>query len=139
MKALQFALVPGAIAGLISIFTSWFWMGLVFHRFQKQTPNTWRPENKGSYAISSIIHFLASIAIATLFMRVALTFGSLFSGGIIPACIFGVLIWGAIAAPFAVDAAVFINLSPLVVLGQLLDWLTTSVVACALAAWWRDT
>jgi hypothetical protein len=41
-----------------------------------------------------------------------------------------------IAAPLAIDAAVFINLHPLVVVGQVLDWLTTSVLACAITACW---
>ena len=40
MKTLQFALAPGAIAGILAIFTSWFWMGFVFHRYQALTPNT---------------------------------------------------------------------------------------------------
>ena len=139
MNSLKLALVPGAIAGVISIFTSWLWMGVIFHRFQQRTPNTWRPEGKGSYAFSSIIHFLACIAIATLFLIVGRTYGGFFGGGPDRAIMFAVMLWGVIAAPLAIDAAVYINLHPLVVLGQLLDWLTTSVLACGIAAWWRDT
>ncbi|MGZ4966899.1 MAG: hypothetical protein ACXV97_06970 [Chthoniobacterales bacterium] len=139
MGSLKLALVPGAIAGVISILTSWLWMGFIFHSFQKRTPNTWRPEGKGSYALSSIIHFLACIAIATLFLIVGRTYGGFFGGGVDRAIMFAVMLWGAIAAPLAVDAAVFVNLHPLVVLGQLLDWLTTSVLACGIAAWWCDT
>jgi energy-coupling factor transporter transmembrane protein EcfT len=71
MKTLQLALAPGAIAGVLAIFTSWLWMGVVFHRYQKLTPNTWRPENNRSYALSSAITFLSCIAIATLFLLVA--------------------------------------------------------------------
>jgi len=29
MNTLRAAIVPGLIAGVVSIFTSWFWMGLV--------------------------------------------------------------------------------------------------------------
>lgn len=139
MGSLKLALVPGAIAGVISIFTSWLWMGVIFHRFQQRTPNTWRPEGKSSYAISSILHFLACIGIATLFLMVARSYGGLFMGGPNHAILFGVLLWAVIAAPFAIDAAVYINLHPLVVVGQLLDWLTSSVLACGLAAWWCNT
>ena len=139
MGSLKLALVPGAIAGIISIFTSWLWMGVMFHRFQQRTPNTWRPEGKASYALSSIIHFLACIAIATLFLIVGRNFDSIFSGGPDRAILFAVMLWSVIAAPLALDAAVYINLHPLVVLGQLLDWLTTSVLACGIAAWWCDT
>ena len=130
------ALVPGVIAGVVSIFTSWLWMGVIFHRFQAQTPNTWRPENNRSYAISSAIHFLACIAIATLFILVARTQMGPFAPGIHGALRFAAVIWMVIAAPLAIDAAVFINMHPLVLIGQLLDWLTTSALACALAAWW---
>src|ERR1700731_2006937 len=117
MKTLQLALVPGAIAGIVSIFTSWLWMGVVFHRFQKQTPNTWRPENYRSYTLSSVIHFLTCIAIATVFLLVA-RMGGVFAGGCPGAFRFAALTWMALAAPVVIDAAVFINLHPWVVLGQ---------------------
>ena len=42
MNTLRAAIVPGLIAGVVSLFTSWFWMGLVFHRYQRATPETWR-------------------------------------------------------------------------------------------------
>ena len=136
MNTFQMALGPGLIAGVVSIFTSWIWMGVIFHRFQAQTPNTWRPENNRSYAISSAIHVLACIAIATLFILVARTEVGVFAGGMRGALRFAAVIWMVIAAPLAIDAAIFINLHPLVLIGQLLDWLTTSALACAITAWW---
>jgi hypothetical protein len=136
MKTLQMALAPGAVAGVISIFTSWIWMGLVFHRFQQRTPNTWRPENNRSYAMSSAIHFLACIAIATLFLLVA-RMGGVFADGLPGAFRFAAVIWIAVAAPLAIEAAVFVNLHPWVVVGQVLDSLTTCTLACVIAAWWR--
>jgi hypothetical protein len=139
MQTLKMALVPGAIAGVISIFTSWLWMGVIFHRFQKQTPQTWRAEGNASYAMSAAIHFAACIAIATVFLFVALMPGNLFANGIHGALRFAALLWMAVAAPFAIEAAIFINLHPWVVVGQVLDWLTTSVLACTLAAWWTRT
>jgi hypothetical protein len=38
-----------------------------------------------------------------------------------------------------IDAAVFINLHPWVVLCQVIDSLTTSFLAYAITAWWRGT
>src|ERR1700719_4359962 len=111
MKTLQLALLPGSVAGVLSIFTSWLWMGVVFHRFQKRTPNTWRLENNRSYAMSSSIHFLACIAIATVFLLVA-RMGGVFAGGLPGALRFAAVAWMALAAPMLVDAAVFINLHP---------------------------
>src|ERR1700682_5603992 len=58
MNTFRAALVPGLIAGLVSVFGSWFWMGFVFHRFQKTTPETWRPEGTGSYIGASLLHVL---------------------------------------------------------------------------------
>lgn len=138
MKTLQLALAPGAIAGILSILTSWFWMGLVFHRYQKLTPNTWRPENSRSYAMASAITFLACIAIATLFLLVA-RMGGVFAGGVPGALRFAAVAWMAVTAPFLVNAAVFINLHPWFVVGQVVNALTTSALACAVTAWWRQT
>jgi hypothetical protein len=136
MKTLEIALVPGALAGLLNIFTSWLWMGVIFHRFQKQTPAMWRPENGRSYAIAVALHFVACLAIATLYIYLAQNSAGIFGAGMLGALRFGAILWLAIAAPFALESAIFIRLHPGVVLGQLLDWLTTSLLACALAAWW---
>jgi ABC-type antimicrobial peptide transport system permease subunit len=138
MKTLQLALVPGIIAGILSIFTGWFWMGVMFHRYQRLTPNTWRPENNRSYALSSTITFLSCIAIATVFLLVA-RMGGVFAGGLPGALRFAAVMWIALAAPLVVNAAVFINLHPWFVVGQVVNALTTSVLACTITAWWRAT
>jgi hypothetical protein len=138
MKTLLLALAPGAIAGVVSIFTSWLWMAVVFHRFQNRTPNTWRPENGRSYALSSAIIFLSCIAIATVFLLVART-GGVFAGGLPGALRFAAVCWIAFSAPLIVNAAVFINLHPWFVVGQVVDALTTSVLACGITACWRGT
>src|SRR5438552_5298014 len=109
MKTLQLALAPGAIAGILAIFTSWFWMGFVFHRFQRLTPNTWRAENSRSYMLSSIVTFLSCIAIATVFLLVA-RMGGVFAGGLTGALRFAAVVWMAWSVPLIVNAAVFINL-----------------------------
>ena len=138
MKTLQFALAPGAIAGIVAIFTSWFWLGFVFHRYQSLTPNTWRPENNRSYMLSPTITFLSCIAIATVFLLVA-RMGGVFAGGCVGALRFAAICWMALSAPLIVNAAVFINLHPWFVVGQVVNALTNSVLACALTAWWRGT
>lgn len=138
MKTLQLALAPGAVAGVLSVFMAWFWMGKVFHRFQKLTPNTWRPENNRSYALSSAVTILTGIAIATVFLLVA-RMGGVFAGGATGALRFAAVCWMALTAPFIVNAAVFINLHPWFVVGQVLNALTTSVFACGITAWWRGT
>jgi hypothetical protein len=138
MNTLQLALAPGAIAGLLAIFTSWFWMGLVFHRFQGLTPQTWRRENNRSYMLSATITFLSCIAIATVFLLVA-RMGGVFVGGCVGGLRFAAVCWMALSAPLIVNAAVFINLHPWFVVGQVVNALTTSLLACTITAWWRGT
>jgi hypothetical protein len=138
MKTLQLALAPGAVAGIIAMFTSWFWIGFVFHRYQRLTPNTWRPENSRSYALSSAITFLSCIAIATVFLLVA-RMGGVFAGGLPGALRFAAVAWMAWSAPLIVNAAVFITLHPWFVVGQVVNALTTSVLASGITGWWRGT
>jgi hypothetical protein len=113
-------------------------MAVVFHRFQNRTPNTWRPENGRSYALSSAINFLNCIAIATVFLLVA-RMGGVFAGGLPGALRFAAVCWIALSAPEIVNAAVFINLHPWFVVGQVINALTTSVLACGITACWRGT
>ncbi len=136
MNTLRAAIVPGFVAGVISIFTSWFWMGLVFHRYQRATPETWRGEGPRNYTLSSIIRILAAIAIAVLYVVVARFHVSFFAAGMAGAFRFAVLLWIALAAPVIVEAAIYIRLHSMVVLGQVIDWLTTSILACLIACWW---
>ena len=138
MKTLQLALAPGALAGIIAVFTSWFWMGFVFHGYQRLTPNTWRPENNRSYLLSSVVTILACIAIATVFLLVA-RMGGVFAGGLPGAFRFAAVAWMALAAPVVVNAAIFINLHPWFVVGQVINVLTNSVLACTVTACWRQT
>ena len=132
------ALLPGLLAGVLSIFTSWFWMGFLFHRFQQLTPNTWRRETGMSYALSSALHVLAAIGIAVLFAIVTRAQSVYFPAGIQGAFTFGFVCWGAFALPIVLEGAVFINLHPLVVVGRLLDWLSTSLLATVITALWRS-
>ena len=136
MNTLRAALAPGFIAGVISIFTSWLWMGVIFHPHQKATPATWRPEGGRSYFFAGVLHLFAAIAIACLFTLVVRFNVGVFGTGIAGSVCFAICIWGAIAAPVVIEAAIFINLHPLVVIGQLFDWLSTSLVACLVTGWW---
>ena len=63
-------MVPGLISGIISIFASWFWMAVVFHRFQKETPDTWRREGPLHYLCASILRLIAAMGISCLFILI---------------------------------------------------------------------
>lgn len=138
MNGLHFshALVPGLVAGVASIFASWLWMGCVFHRFQRLTPQTWRPETAQSHALSSAVHILAATGVAVLFMLVARDQGAFFATGPSGGIQFAFACWIVFALPIVLGAAIYVNLHPLVVLAQLLDWLSTSLLATVITAWW---
>lgn len=136
MNTLRTALVPGLIAGLISIFASWFWMGFAFHSYQRATPETWRPEGARNYILSSVIRLLSAIAIAVLYVLVARFHVGFFSEGMAGALRFAAVIWIALIAPVIVEAAIYVRLHSMVVLGQVLDWLTTTILACGITSFW---
>ena len=136
MNTLRAALVPGLIAGVISIFTSWLLMGGIFHRFQRETPQTWRAEGAASYTLASLLHIFAAIAIACLLtLMVRFNVGT-FSGGLRGSVLFAVCLWGAVALPMIVESALFIRIHRLVVVGRLLDWLVTALLASVITGWW---
>ena len=136
MNTLRAALPPGIIAGLLSILASWFWMAVVFHRYQRSTPETWRPETAGNYILSSIIRLCSAIAIAVLYVLVARFHVAVFSDGIAGALRFAAAIWIALAAPVIIESAIYVRLHSMVVLGQAIDRLTTTLLACATTALW---
>jgi hypothetical protein len=111
-------------------------MAMVFHRFQKETPNTWRPEGPASYASASLLRFAAALGIACLFTLVTRFHVGSFDSGIGGSVRFALCIWAAIALPIILESAVFIRLHRFVVIGQLLDWLTTALVTSGATSWW---
>jgi len=111
-------------------------MAVVFHRFQRETPNTWRAEGAGHYFLATVIRFVASLGVACLLtLLVRFNVGS-FAPGLGGSIRFAVCLWAAVALPIILESAVFIRLHRLVVVGQLLDWLTTLVATCLITAWW---
>ena len=136
MNTLSAAIVPGLIAGVVSLFTSWFWMGLVFHRYQRATPEIWRPEGPRNYALSSLVRVLSAIAISALYVLVARFQVGFFADGMLGALRFAAVIWIALSAPVAIEAAIYVRMHSMVVLGQVIDWLTTTILACAITFLW---
>jgi hypothetical protein len=136
MNSLRLSLVPGLIAGLISVFTSWFWIGFVFHKHQRATPQTWRNETAGHHVLSSLIQIAASVAIATLYLMVTRTNAGVVTAGMSGAINLAVIGWIAFTAPVLLNQVLYVNMRPLFAVGLLVSWLTTSLLACCLTWWW---
>jgi hypothetical protein len=133
MSALRIAFIPGLIA--ISVFTSWLWMGVIFHRYQRETPETSRLEGSRSYITASLLHVLAAIGIACLFTLVVRFRVGIFAVGFQGSFYFAICIWGALALRILLESTFFVRLHRLVVIGRLFDWLATSGLACV-TIWW---
>ena len=136
MNTLRAAIVPGLIAGVVSIFTSWFWMGLVFHRYQAATPEIWRPEGPRNYTLSSVVRVFSAVAISIVYVLIVRFQVGFFADGMVGALRFAAVIWIALAAPVAIEAAIYVRMHSMVVLGQVIDWLTTTILACAITFAW---
>src|SRR5437667_11024188 len=136
MNTLRAASIPRLLAGVASIFTSWFWMGLVFHRYQRAPPETWRPEGPRNYALSSLVRVLSAVAMSIRYVLVARVHVGFCADGMVGALRFAAVIWIALAAPGAIEAAIYVRMHSMVVLGQVIDWLTTAILACAITCFW---
>jgi hypothetical protein len=111
-------------------------MGVVFHGYQRETPNTWRAEGPRSYIAATLLHILASIGIACLLTLMARFNIDFFGTGVVSNLRFAGCIWLAVSLPIILESAVFVRFHPLVVVGQLLDWLSVAVLACVITGRW---
>lgn len=136
MNSLRLSLVPGLIAGIISVFTTWFWVAFVFHKQQRSTPATWRKETAAHHLLSSLIQIAAAIAVATLYVMLAHRAPGTVGQGLFGASCFAVITWLAFAVPVLFNHVLYVNVHPLVVVGLLLSWLTTALLASCITAWW---
>jgi hypothetical protein len=83
-----------------------------------------------------LLHVLTAIAVACLFTLIVRFNVAMFASGLLGSVIFAICIWGATVLPVILESALFIRLHPLVVVGRLLDSLTTSLLAAIITGWW---
>jgi len=128
-------LAVGGIAGVLSNITGYVITGLLFHRYQAQTPNTWRgAESWKHYLYSAGVRIFACIAIALLYDAFGVGIHGLVAGAIANGASFGVILWAATAAPVILEATLFVNWHRGFAVGLLLDWLVLCVVASVVAS-----
>jgi len=130
-------LVAGAVGGFASVFSSWLVTGTVFHRYQRLTPETWRPEGPTQYALSSLLLVLAGVAVGLLFYLTGGPLGGDAHAWVARGLLFGSVVWLAAACPIHLMNAIYVRLHRGVTIGLLLDSLVGLLligVACAWAA-----
>src|SRR5438046_6926438 len=110
MSTLRIAFIPGVIAGVISVLTSWFWIGVILHRYQRETAEIWRPEGSRSYIAASLLHILAAIGIACLFTLVVRLKVGIFAGGFQGRFYFDICFCGVWGFPSLFVSVLFVGL-----------------------------
>jgi hypothetical protein len=123
-------LAAGAIAGVVANLTGYLITGMLFHRYQAETPGTWRAsESWAHYMISMAIRVFACIAIGFLYGAVGADHFGWGADVLLRGAAFGVCLWAAMAAPITLELAVFVKWHRGFVFGLLLDWLAVCVLA----------
>jgi len=127
-------LLPGAVGGFVSIFTGWLIIGNLFHRYQRLTPDTWRPEGPTLYAMSSVVQVLAGAAVGLLFFVTGGAPSLAQAGWLTRGLVFGSTVWLAVACPIHLVTAIYVKLHKGHVVGALLNSLVgLGITGCACA------
>jgi hypothetical protein len=78
----------------------------------------------------------SAIAISFLYVLVWRFHVGFFADGVVGALRFAAVIWIALVAPVAIEAAIYVRMHSMVVVGQVVDWLTTAALACVITFFW---
>ena len=108
----------------------WFFIGYLFHRFQALTPATWRKESSRSYLFSTVISFFFAFLFTTLFYYWKSTRGGM---DLLAALKFSGLCWLTFSVSLEIGNAVYVNYSPMFVLGKCLSSLVEYLAAISIA------
>lgn len=126
------AILIGALTGtLLSMTAGYAITGWMFHRFQLETPQTWRRETWRQHTFAMALYAIAGVAIAAVFVlagapHIGPKLGTLLAG-----------VAGAIACCLLIQA-LYVRYHPMVVIGFILEWtVLVSGVMLACARWAR--
>lgn len=100
-----------------------------FHKYQRETPQTWRPENPRKYGGAIGVNVFGALMFAVLYAFVAEKAGGKLAGGwVVNGLAFGGLVWAAARVPRILAIALFANVHRGFVVGMLLADLLGSVI-----------
>ncbi len=126
----KFFLAVGIITMAISLI-QWFFIGFLFHKYQASTPSTWRKESSRSYAASTFISLFFAAMFAVIFYLWKNKYGPV---DILDGIEFGAVLWLTFSVTTEVGNAVYVNYSPMFVLGKCISSLIEYTTAGILAA-----
>jgi hypothetical protein len=129
MLPLNFFLSIIAITLAVSAI-QWLFTGFLFHKYQRATPLTWKKESIRSYGASMVLNFLFSVFFTTLIYLWKTRYGTVSTGQGIG---FSFICWLTFSLTAELGSAIYVNYSPLFVLGKCLSSLFEYMVASVLA------
>lgn len=133
MNVAQFVII-GGLAGILMVMTSgWLITGYIFHRYQKRTPSTWRPENWRQHALAVLWAAIGGGGLGAVEAQVAWSADSVAS-----AVGFAFLAWAALAGPVIATMATYVNWHRAVVTGLLMEWLLFAIGVSLACRWFAN-
>ena len=120
--------LKGLLLGIYALVIDYLFVGVIFHSYQRLTPQTWRPEGPRSYTVATIVDILFGVGFAFFFAyyHAGLGIDSLGS-----AVVAGLILWALFTLPVLLSTGIFVNWHNMVWLGLVLDWL---VIICGVSA-----
>src|SRR5262249_11157507 len=109
-QGVRFNLLAEAAAACAAtaIIVSILMQAILFHKFQKLTPNTWRQENRGKYAIAMVARLILGIGFTMLYIYTGMG-RAVRTEWLMVGLKFGGLGWLGVALPQTMSMATFVN------------------------------
>jgi len=129
MSVLPFA---GVVVGsaLVSSFSDWLFMGVLFHERYKDAPEVWRPtaDERGKIIVSQAVAVVSCAAFGGLCLFADAT-------GLTRAIELALLAWVAGPAPLIAVNTVWIRMHPVIAASHAAGWLVRFLVTAGFVAW----
>lgn len=118
--------------GITNIFVEWFIIGVLFHKVQSLTPQTWRAENKSSYMYSTALSFLFGALFTFFYVKIGWHY--VLRENILSACKLGLICFGCFAFILESGNAIYINYDRKFMAGKMISlcitYLSAAIIAC---------
>ena len=123
-------LLTGFGIGIASSFAEWLLIGKLFHKYQDETPATWRKESPVSYILSSLLAVLFGLLFAFFYDRVGRDFAA---GDMMRAIKLGLLCCVAFTITSELSSAIYVQWSWRFILGKLISSIVVYTIAGIIA------
>jgi hypothetical protein len=122
----------GVGIGVVATLIDGFFIGFLFHKYQKETPNTWRQENIRSYITSTIVSIFFGILFASFY---SLFVATSIHNGFGEALEVGAFCWATFLLPEIIGTSIYVNLHRMFVIGKCVSSFVVLLAASAISVW----